>query len=182
MKNIKSTGALLLTLAVFSSSLMAADYWHDGQQERRLYQDPRLVARLVYPSDPSTAVTRQMNTAATMERPQVRLLNKQEKTTRRLSSSQEIEVPVYRDSLRGPVRVATGGVLLQLQPQLSRQEQLDWLKQADLQPVSINESLAGLWLIASPPGAASIELANRLQANEQVVSASPNWWRPKQKR
>lgn len=174
---------LLLSLMLSSSSLVAADFWHDGQQERRLYQDARLVAQLVYPSSATSSATRQTNAATTMaERPQVRLLSVQEKSTRRPSQSQELEVAVYRDSPRGPVRVAAGGVLLRLQPELSPQEQADWLEQAGLQSLPASQALAGYWLIASLPGEASIELANRLLAEEMVISASPNWWRPKHKR
>jgi hypothetical protein len=184
MKNINQyPGVLLLTLMLSSSGLMAADFWHDGQHERRLYQDSRLVAQLVYPSNSTSSTTRQVNAAATTdERPQVRLLRAQERSTRRPNQTQEVEVAVYRDSPRGPVRVATGGVLLRLQPELSRQEQADWLEQAGLQSLPASQALAGYWLISSPPGDASIELANRLQAEEVVVSASPNWWRPRNKR
>jgi hypothetical protein len=32
------------------------------------------------------------------------------------------------------------------------------------------------WLVASPPGLASLELANRLAATGAFASAQPNWW------
>jgi hypothetical protein len=35
---------------------------------------------------------------------------------------------------------------------------------------------SGAWLVASPAGLASLEIANRLVATGAFASAQPNWW------
>ena len=44
---------------------------------------------------------------------------------------------------------------------------------------SMMRSRLGHWLVASPPGMASLALANQLHESGRFESAAPNWWRPR---
>jgi hypothetical protein len=53
------------------------------------------------------------------------------------------------------------------------------LAAAQLEPVRAIDPFLRTWLVASPPGLESLELANRLHESGAFESASPNWWRPR---
>ncbi|MCM5572321.1 hypothetical protein M6I34_17540 [Burkholderiaceae bacterium FT117] len=95
--------------------------------------------------------------------------------------------PVLRDTgAPGRPRALPGGVIVTLrtapagndagarQAEAHRQ-----LAAAGLQPLRALDPEARRWLVASPAGLASLELANRLHESGDFAAAAPNWWQPR---
>jgi hypothetical protein len=96
------------------------------------------------------------------------------------SPGQALRSPLFFDnpSLNGTPRALPGGVLVELKtpadPDTARQQ----LQSDGLSPVRAIVANR-IWLVASPPGLAALELANRLQQSGRYASAQPNWWQPR---
>jgi len=92
------------------------------------------------------------------------------------------DTPVYRDQADagGRVRALPGGVLLGLRPGTSATARDALLARHGLRLVRPIGDRGDLLLVASPPGDASLDLANRLHESGDFASASPNWWQPRQ--
>jgi len=84
--------------------------------------------------------------------------------------------PVFRDASGRP-RALPGGVIVSIGHDLPEEQARATLEAAGLSPLRrIGERM---WLVDSPPGIASLELANRLQDQGGFGFAQPNWWQPK---
>jgi hypothetical protein len=173
---MSKTKCFTKTLICFSLFLaggcMAGNGWYDGERWRVLHEDSRQVARLeLHGNDLSaqrvSSVSLQPASALRLER--------------KNTDGSVVQAPVFRDHRGGPIRVAIGGVLLQLSDTLSTQEQADWLATEGLSIMDAPEGV-GWILVNSPPGQPSIDLANRLYKLPDVVQSSPNWWRPTTRR
>lgn len=174
-------GLLLLGLASGAN----AQSWYDGQQERRLYVDQLLRAQIDFPEAEASTRTASAQTQPGPAR--IRLVRDETREARRARTEQAASsgaqlVPVYRDFPHGPLRVASGGVLLRLPADWSLEQQAQWLAQENLAVINSPNASNGYWLVASPPGEASLALAAELFQQPEVISASPNWWQPRVKR
>jgi hypothetical protein len=84
--------------------------------------------------------------------------------------------PVFRDA-SGQPRALPGGVIVSLEEALPEAQAREHLAAAGLVPLrQIGERM---WVVDSPAGIESLELANRLQAEGGFRFAQPNWWTPK---
>ena len=84
--------------------------------------------------------------------------------------------PVFKDA-SGRLRALPGGVIVSFRQALAEVEARSTLEAAGLVPLrQIGERM---WLVDSPSGIASLDLANRLQEEGQFGFAQPNWWQPK---
>ena len=84
--------------------------------------------------------------------------------------------PVFVDASGRP-RALPGGVIVSLKQGLRESQAREQLQAAGLTPVrQIGERM---WLVESPVGIASLELANRLHATGRFEFVQPNWWQPR---
>ena len=84
--------------------------------------------------------------------------------------------PVFVDAGGNP-RALAGGVIVSLKEALASEQARARLEGAGLTPVrQIGERM---WLVESPVGVASLELANRLADTGQFEFVQPNWWQPR---
>jgi hypothetical protein len=84
--------------------------------------------------------------------------------------------PVFLDASGRP-RALPGGVIVSLKQALAEDDARAALDAAGLVPLRrIGERM---WLVESPPGIESLEMANRLQEEGRFGFAQPNWWQPK---
>ena len=68
-----------------------------------------------------------------------------------------------------------GGVLVRLKTPLASSEARSYLVNRGLDPVREISASSGLWLVASAPGEASLNLANSLHESGDFEFAQPNW-------
>jgi len=124
--------------------------WNDGQRQRRLTLQPDLQADFTPRLDKGGPIQPGTSTSASA-----------------LSS------PVLRDD-NGQLRALPGGVLVILKAPLQTASARALFAQAGVTPS--RQLTDTLWLIESPAGLASLEMANRLHASGLFASAQPNWW------
>jgi len=84
--------------------------------------------------------------------------------------------PVFVDA-SGQPRALPGGVIISLKEELPDNQAQAQLQAQGLTPV--RRIGARMWLVQSPVGIASLELANRLQASGRYDFVQPNWWQPR---
>ncbi len=78
----------------------------------------------------------------------------------------------------GQRRALPGGILIELRQAKDEKDAKAQLTKAGLTPVRMisSDGSAKLWLVASPPGIETLDMANRLAESNQFQSARPNWW------
>lgn len=87
--------------------------------------------------------------------------------------------PVLTDAAGRP-HALPGGLLITLKESMAEGPARAKLQAAGLKPVDqINDFV---WLVESPTGLGTIELANRVTASGEFAEAVPNWWTPRTKK
>jgi hypothetical protein len=128
--------------------------WTDGATVRALTLDPRLRADFSSGTGVRRAVLREA--AGPLK-----------------DVSGALQSPVLRDE-SGRARALPGGVVVTFDgapDEAAARALLARHGAAAARPLS-----PGAWLVESPAGLASLELANRLAASGAFASAQPNWW------
>ncbi|RYE74722.1 MAG: hypothetical protein EOO80_16670 [Oxalobacteraceae bacterium] len=74
------------------------------------------------------------------------------------------------------MRALPGNVIVRLDPTWNAAQVDDWLAGNGLTGLRHLPIGGNVLVVASPPGLAALELANRLQLSGKVVSAQPDWW------
>ena len=87
--------------------------------------------------------------------------------------------PVFRLESGGGLMTLPGGVLIALDPELDQAAIESFFSRNNISTdlTSGLEYIINGFLVESEPGFPSLELANRLAAQQGVLIASPNWWR-----
>ncbi|RPH67259.1 MAG: hypothetical protein EHM83_01980 [Burkholderiales bacterium] len=142
----------------------ASAFWYDGGVRRALRVDPAWIA------DFATAPT----AASAKSRSPLKRSIGGKKALETLPAGAS---PVFRDTAGSP-RALPGGVIVRLRD-ADRQQARERLAAAGLVPVRAIDPQERSWLVESPPGLPSLELANRLHEGGEFESAEPNWWRPR---
>jgi hypothetical protein len=84
--------------------------------------------------------------------------------------------PLFVDAAGQP-RALAGGVIVTLKQDLPEAQARDLLQDAGLAP--LRQIGARMWLVDSPVGLASLDLADRLHGDSRFEFVQPNWWRPR---
>lgn len=146
-------------------------YWYDGEREHRVRIDPQRVADFRVPrlaGKPSV----------------VRPRNEAEKSADALPAGLS---PVFVDpDAPGRIRALPGGVIVTLKQAPAGNDAVERedlarrrIAAAGVRPLRPIDPDSRCWLVESPPGMPSLELANRLHRSGDFESASPNWWQPR---
>jgi|GEM_PF-1071451 len=156
--------------------------WHDGKQTRGLWMDPAREAEFpsptsLGPAQAGAAIAGQGSGSAG-SRPAAAGATVRSKDL--ASPGQALRSPLFFDnpSLNGTPRALPGGVLVELKTPADPDSARLQLQSDGLSPVRAIVANR-IWLVASPPGLAALELANRLQQSGRYASAQPNWWQPR---
>lgn len=146
-------------------------YWYDGEREYRVRIDPQRLADFRVP---------QLAGKPAVVRPR----NEAEKSADALPAGLS---PVFVDpDAPGRIRALPGGVIVTLKQVPAGNDAVERedlarrrIAAAGVQPLRPIDPDARCWLVESPPGMPSLELANRLHRSGDFESASPNWWQPR---
>ena len=135
-------------------------YWYDGDQRRALWSDQAVVADFS---------ARSAEKASVLKPPAL------------AKGEAALHSPVFRDAKdgAGAQRALPGGVIVRVDPALSDEQRAALFARHGLLAVRELGEGTGAWLVRSPPGLPSLDLANRLYESGDFVAASPNWWRPR---
>jgi len=85
--------------------------------------------------------------------------------------------PVLRDET-GAARALPGGVIVRLR-EADLADPRKALADAGLEALRPIDPEERTWLVASPAGLETLDLANRLHESGRFESVTPNWWRPR---
>lgn len=141
--------------------------WYDGGKPRQLQLDEALVAE--FNGQTESAATPVLRSNG------VRIWRRQDEAATRAVAAGKGS-PVFRDSEGGAMRALPGNVIVRLDPAWSAAQVSGWLAANGLTELRRLPLGPNVVVVASPPGMASLELANRLQESGKVVSAQPDWW------
>jgi hypothetical protein len=163
-RSLAAMAAALALLALAGPAQAQQRYWYDGGERRLLWAESGLLA------DFSAAP----GTKQSVIQPALG-----DKTAAPTGSA---ALTVYRDQPEagGRPRALPGGVLVGFRPRTTAAEREALLSRHGLRLIRPLGDRADWVLVASPPGDASLELANRLHESGDFASASPNWWQPRQ--
>lgn len=142
----------------------ASLYYYENGRKKTLRVDPAWIADFASPAKPEPGKPRT---------PVKRFIGG-EKGLETLPSGSS---PVFRDD-NGAMRALAGGVVVRLR-EADVPDARARLADAGLLPVRQLDPEGRNWLVASPAGMPSLELANQLHESGKFESATPNWWRPR---
>lgn len=164
--------------ALAQAGVSQAVHYFDGAVQRTITPEPRWEALITPAAAPDAAQAREAGSSA--HRPaQVTLRPAGAGSARAIDPPGSVRSPTWREgtSPAGRLMALPGGVIVQLPAGWSDADVRAWTESRQLQ-IAQRLELPGRWyLVASPPGTASLELANRLHLSGEVLSASPNWWK-----
>ena len=138
-------------------------YWYDGDQRKELTIDTGSVARFAL-GEKAIVIDRKLSVTTSQPAEKAIGIN---------------ESPMFIDG--GLKRGLPGGVVVTLLRSMPDDQAVALLKSAGLEPVrALMDSR--IWLVASAPGMASLELANKIHEGKQFAASQPHWWTPKAKK
>lgn len=175
------TSALIaVSMGVKPTPALALE-WHDGDKTLKLWPQKNLVAEF----SERPILSRSFRVKSMKEQGKTRILNlgSEKAAVQSLRKARSGETPqanyseVFADDREGGhLRALPGNVIVQFEETLSEADIEKWVKTRDLKIVEKLGFQPNTYLIASQPGLASLELANRLYGQEGVLQSSPNWW------
>lgn len=182
-RTIQTTAVTAVTafaaLGMQAALAASSAHYFDGSSQRTITLDPQWVAVITPPpaaSSPGARTTAGGSAASTAAAPLVALQPASQPVARATGT---LMSPVYREgnSPAGRMMALPGGVLVKLAPEWTDAQVRAWMGSKGLS-VRQRMNIAGHWyVVESPAGNASLELANALQQSGEVLSASPNWWK-----
>jgi hypothetical protein len=172
MKTLPAIATVILLLSTVQACAQAPAkaggfVWYDGGKAREVQLDDGLVAEFDGKSEPAAAPVLRSNG--------VRIWRRQDDAATRAAAAGKTS-PVFRDSEGGAMRALPGNVIVRLDPAWDEARVRDWLTSNGLTGLRRLPIGANVLVVASPPGLAALDLANRLQLSGAVVSAQPEWW------
>lgn len=202
MTNIKIiSGAGLFVLAVFmifahltdgmgskaqipSSQLEQAYVWYDGDQERKVWLNPGLIAE--FPSDKDGPENYPEAMASVRQEKGARVWRLEEGSAQggvirglKTSHPQGRFSPVFHDGSTsgGRKRALPGNIIVYLDPAWDSPAVRQWVSERNLEIIQKLEIGPNIFVLKTGPGLEALELANTLYLTGEVVAAMPNWWK-----
>lgn len=165
--------SLVGTAAAQDKNTPESYIWYDGGKPKRVWLDSSVVAEFGNRTEDKSAQ------AGKSEAVRIRRLD--DPAAARGVAQGQVS-PVLRDGAAGRMRALPGNVIVRLDPAWSSAQVDVWLASSGLVKVRQLPIGKNVLVISSPPGLASLELANRLQESGTVVSAQPDWWEQMERR
>jgi hypothetical protein len=92
--------------------------------------------------------------------------------------------PLFREGEQGEGRMSAlpGNVIVIFYSNWSTEKIKKWAFQHHLVMLKNLENSSQIWMVQSPPGLESLQLANQLYETGEVLASIPNWWKESAKR
>jgi hypothetical protein len=147
-----------------STNAATAHFWYDGAERKLLAMDSDRVVR--FQADGKASVLAKAFS--------------QEKSV--LKTASETESPLFIEN--GRRRALPGGLIVSLKQARDEQDAREQLVARGLTPVRLipGDAQARNWIVASPTGLETLNMANRLHESGHFASVAPNWWTELQKK
>ena len=161
--------------------------WNDGEQDRKVWLSPNLMAEF------NASGTPRSPTAALSLAPATRIAKRGAIALWRLDEGASVSEtltqiqaadptrsfsPVLHDGpwTSGRMRALPGNVILMLNPVWGDAEINQWISEQGLTVVKKLNFGKNILVLQTPPGLASLQIANSLADLPGVAAAFPNWW------
>ncbi len=178
----------LAWIGVVPRFLFAESFYYDGDRRVEIQEVGNLLAEktdLTEDTEGRASLVRRVDRSASLSRkyPGLRIWKTDALATRSAFARQmkggdweNRFLPVYRTSL-GNLLIPTGNLIVYVQTDASDEKVRAWAAGKGLRALEkLPLALKNAWVIESPPGRKSIQLANSLREDPFVVSATPNFW------
>ena len=177
-----------LAVAGGSKAKPAADktyHWYDGQRKRTIELDPELIAEFTGSRSAAKSVAPMSGLEAADEaQGGVRFWRVGEgagespvsASTKAARASNRKFSPVFRNRGGRGKRALPGGIIVTFASSMSDEACEAWIAGKGLVIQSKLTKGRQIYVIETPAGMESLELANTLHESGEVESASPNWW------
>ncbi len=173
-----------------SAPLDLAYVWYDGDQERKIWLNPTLLAEFNPNPVGESALKSVSPLAQTLPSKHrgIRLwriepATSSESISRRLKSLQPSGVysPVFHEgpSEAASLRLVPGNIIVYLNPSWNQAAVLSWASVRKLEILRQLEVGPNIFLIKTGPGLEALETANMLYRSGEVIAAFPDWWTEK---
>jgi hypothetical protein len=168
-------------------SLEQSYTWYDGNQERKIWLNPNLLAEFGFSVSGQSLVKKAHTDAKPLatRRKGVRLWQ--------LGSGSNSEAvihdlktlhpngqysPVFHDTPRvsGRMRAIPGNIIVYLNPNWDETDVNHWASQRKLQIVKKLEIGTNIFVLKTGAGLETLEIANSLYKSKEVIAAFPDWW------
>lgn len=172
-----------LNAGVRDASAAQPYHWYDGDKKRTVYLDETMIADFNPRPDTAAKAASASGLSAGRTVSGVRLWKVSSgsatlalKTVRSRDLTGKYS-PVFRDGwTTGQMRALPGNVIVQFASEWDEARINKWVSD---QGQSIDRKASfgtNFYILATPPGIASLEIANALFETGDVLLASPNWW------
>lgn len=160
--------------------------YYDGESKRTVWVSNELLAEIGPSEDGRARVLQFDNAAEPRSEPQlgvrlwrVRAARGVDEASREMTRDALRFSPVLHDSASSgsPLSALPGGVVATFPSGWDRARIDAWAAARGMGAPEPVVAEANLYLLASPPGLASLELANRLHESGELVACTPNVWR-----
>jgi hypothetical protein len=174
----RNFGAGLVFACCVPLAVQAQTYYFDGSTKRIITPQSDLQAAFDEPRGVKAPATGATISETLISDGFIRVYRLTTPTLRVPSTSPLRTSPVFREgtSPAGRLMALPGGVIIQFRPEWTTEQVSEWIANHGY-TVRQKLNITGQWYILdSPAGLASLEMANTIHGSGDVVSATPNWW------
>lgn len=159
-------------------------HWYDGDKQRTVYLDQTMIADFNPQSDATTKAASDTGLTAGKTIGGTRLWKLSSGSTKTALNTVKSQVqtgkysPVFRDTqASGQARALPGNVIVQFADDWDEAKIKQWVSDQGQSIDSKATFGTNFYILTTPPGMASLEIANTLFETGDVLLASPNWWK-----
>ncbi|MFT6907133.1 MAG: hypothetical protein ACJAS1_003807 [Oleiphilaceae bacterium] len=159
-------------------------HWYDGNKKITVHLDEALIADFNPDSDQAAKAAKNTNLSSYKKIAGAQLWKvdpgsmASAKATVKSQSKTGAYSEVLRDSkAKGQMRALPGGVIVQFANDWDEARVSAWINEQGLSIDSKAEFGSNFYILTTPSGLESLEIANRLYETGEVLLASPNWWK-----
>lgn len=156
--------------------------WYDGSKQKTVYLDETMIADFNPQSVATTKAAHNSNLSAAKTINGTRLWKLTSGSSKSALNSIKSKnqagsySPVFRTSQGGQMRALPGSIIVQFASDWDESKIRQWTVENG-QTISSKASFGtNFYILTSPAGLASLEIANRLYETGDVLLATPNWW------
>ncbi len=159
--------------------------WYDGSKKRKIKIIPDMVAEFSanHPAEKSVIKKEDANARVISSKHGMHIWKISQQPMKKAVQRGQIPAtlkgkfsPLFKDS-SGRKRALPGNIIVYLDKSWDQEKVYSWAKSKNIEIIKCISAYLNAYLIKTPPGLESLNIANKLYGTPGVVSASPNWWK-----
>lgn len=166
------------------TTAVQAYQWYDGDKKKTVYLDETMIADFNPQSAATTKAASNSGLTAARTTGGATLWKvtsgstKSSLSTIKSANQPGAYSPVFRSSqANGQTSALPGNVIVQFASDWDEAKVRQWVSEQGQSIASKASFGINFYILSTPPGMESLEIANRLYETGEVLLASPNWWK-----